>query len=71
MASDGASSVLPALSLRDLSRATLARQRTAMLTVRPFDRLARADRRELATEGEALLRFVEPDTDHDVRVVDP
>ena len=34
--------------------------RDALLTIRPFGRLARADRAALVAEGEALVRFVAP-----------
>jgi hypothetical protein len=40
----------------------MARKRdTATLTVEPFGKLARPVKDELAAEGEALLRFAEPD----------
>jgi hypothetical protein len=37
--------------------------RRAVLTLEPFGRLRKAATKELETEGEALLRFVEPDAD--------
>ena len=41
---------------------SMARKRdNATMTVAPYGRLPRAVKDELAAEGEALLRFVEPD----------
>jgi hypothetical protein len=42
--------------------------RVAVLHVRAFRRFAREHRSDLLAEGEALLRFVEPEADHDVQL---
>jgi hypothetical protein len=43
------------------SWSTARKRDTATLTVEPFGKLARPVKDELAAEGEALLRFAEPD----------
>jgi hypothetical protein len=38
-----------------------AKKKTAVLTIEPFRELSASDRRDLAAEGEALVRFIEPE----------
>lgn len=48
------------------------RKKTATLSLTPFGKLTKKALAELATEGEKLVRFIEPAcADHDVRVVTP
>ncbi len=50
------------MGLAGVWKASRARS-TASLTVTPFARLPQRAKEELAEEGEALLRFIEPDAD--------
>lgn len=72
---DPTSMVMPRLVLVDgLTAGTWTvdcQRETAVLLVKAFHRWSRDARSDLAAEGEQLLRFLEPDRDPDVRLVDP
>jgi len=45
------------------------KKETATLTITPFTKLKKSDRDALTAEGEALLRFAEPDGQHEITFV--